>query len=335
MMRYLPFLCYNLKKYYFVFKKSQTLFLVGVVLMVELSFLAFFIEPTDYKYLYLALLLVIGTSLNVWLFYRFLYKRQVSTPAESYWNNEEERIRTSLAIAEKIQKHLLPELRSPVNGLDIYAKCRPSDEIGGDFYQIIPLAAHQTLISMGDVAGHGLPSAMVSIIVDTLLYAFMDESDLLSMVAKMNAILYQRIDPTLFSTLLLLKWDEKKQMMLGAGAGFGRFLHYQSHSNHIAVIKGGGIALGMVADSAKQIAHHQFSLLSGDVLVLYTDGIPEMRNPLGERLGVDRLQTMVMKHCSLTSSEEIFEAVSQDILNFAGTAKLIDDVTLMIIRRVC
>lgn len=319
-----------------MFKKSQALFIFGGVIAIELALLTVFVAPTELNYLYAALLLLVGTFCNIWLFQMVLVKKsKTSISNDTPWNDEEDRMRTSLAIAEKIQKKLLPSLITPIKGLDIYAKCRPSDEIGGDFYQIIPLTSTQALISMGDVAGHGLPSAMVSIIVDTLLYAFMGEEDLSTMLAKMNTILYQRIDPTLFSTLLLLKWDNENQTMFGVSAGFGRFLHYQSACGEVSIIKGGGVALGMIENNKQKIARHQFQFVAGDVLVLYTDGIPEMRNSLGEHLGVTRLHTMVLQHVNLSTSEQIFDAVSQDILNFAGTAKLVDDVTLMIIRCVC
>src|SRR3990170_9150993 len=140
------------------------------------------------------------------------------------------RINTSLAIAEKIQRQLLPRNLPEIPGLDVYVKSRPSDEIGGDFYQILSLP-NATLFAIGDVAGHGLPSGMVSIMLDTLLHAFGPDLRPKDVLTEMNRILYRRIDPSLFSTLLLLYWDHENQRLMFSSAGHGYLLHYDNGKN--------------------------------------------------------------------------------------------------------
>jgi len=243
------------------------------------------------------------------------------------------RINTSLAIAEKIQRQLLPRNLPEIPGLDVYVKSRPSDEIGGDFYQILSLP-NATLFAIGDVAGHGLPSGMVSIMLDTLLHAFGPDLRPKDVLTEMNRILYRRIDPSLFSTLLLLYWDHENQRLMFSSAGHGYLLHYDNGKNMLNARKSGGIALGMIPDISAHVREEEMSFLPGDALVVCTDGIIEMRNSHGESLGAEKFHHIVTQHAPLDSAQKVFDNVSQDILSFAGTAKQIDDLTLMVLKRI-
>ncbi len=245
---------------------------------------------------------------------------------------EVRRINTSLAIAEKIQKQLLPRHIPDIPGLDAYAKSRPSDEIGGDFYQILPLPK-ATLFAIGDVAGHGLPSGMISIMLDTLLHAFGPNLSPKDLLTEMNRILYRRIDPSLFSTLLLLYWDHEHKRLIFSSAGHGYLLHYNSEKNVLSARKSGGIALGMIPDIANHVREEGVVFLPGDTLVVCTDGITEMRNAQGESLGNQKFRDIAAKRAPLHSARRVFDEISQDILSFAGTAKQMDDLTLMVLKR--
>lgn len=101
------------------------------------------------------------------------------------------------------------------------------------------------------------------------------------------------------------------------------------------MIKSGGIALGMVPDIGQKIHVQTLAMAVGDTLILNTDGIPEMRNPLGQYLGLEQWLHIMQTHAVAESAETMFNKVSDDILEFAGTAKQVDDITLMIIRRTC
>lgn len=242
------------------------------------------------------------------------------------------RINKSLAIAEKIQKHLLPRNLPQIPGLDVYVKSRPSDEIGGDFYQILNLPG-ATLLAIGDVAGHGLPSGMISIILDTLLHAFgeLKPKDLL---IEMNKILYKRIDPSLFSTLLILYWDHEEEKLMFSSAGHGYMLRFDDNRKILYARKSGGIALGMIPDIAPLIKEEGMVFLPGDTLVLCTDGITDMRNVQGETLGIQNFHKIVSSHAPLTSAKAVFDEISRDILSFASTTKQTDDLTLMVLKRI-
>ncbi len=316
-----------------VSKKFIILLVVLGSLVVELLVLATIIPPTTRAYLYISLLLIVVGYLNVQVMRMLLQKQKRKT--NTVVSQPTEKLLTSLAVAEKIQKYLLPANGLNLPGIEFYARSRPSEHISGDFYQVIALDESKTLIAIGDAAGHGLPSALVSIMVDTLLHAYAQEKDLERMLSQVNHILYQRIDPSLFSTLLVMVWDSKKEQMTLCSAGFGRIACFDRAKNALSTMKTGGVALGMIPHIGGHVVQQTFSLAPQDALILSTDGILDMRNPLGERLGYTQWTKVIEKHVTKESAEQIFNAISDDLLAFAGTAKQVDDITLMIIRRTC
>lgn len=305
------------------------------ILLAEFGALALFVSASSVLYLYLGVYVFI-LNLLLWYVAKYYFTRSPSQEivSESH-TDEQEQFQINIAIAKKIQTHLLPEHFLRLPKLEIYAHSRPSDEMGGDFYQLIQENVPLPLLAIGDVAGHGLPSAMVSVMVDTLLHAFAKAADLKSLLININDVLYQRIDPALFTTMLLLRWNSELQHMNITSAGFGRFLHYNAREKQLYTITTKGVALGMVPSSRLSLGEVQCSLTAGDSLVICTDGILDMRNNLGERLGMERWKEIVSRHVHEENVETMFEKISQDLLSYAGTARQVDDITLMIMRSLC
>ncbi len=292
---------------------------------------------TAYYGLLLAFVLLLLAETIVFTFLWYKGENTALSPESNYSEKDilldATRINTSLAIAEKIQKQLLPRNIPQIPGLDVYVKSRPSDEIGGDFYQVLSLP-NATLLAIGDVAGHGLASGMISIMLDTLLHAFGPDLRPKDMLTEMNRILYRRIDPSLFSTLLLMYWDHEGQRLMFSSAGHGYLFHYSDQQKVLHARKSGGIALGMIPDIASHVREEGMVFLPGDTLVVCTDGITEMRNIQGDTLGIQTFRDIVSKHAPLSSAKIVFDEISQDILSFAGTAKQVDDLTLMVLKRI-
>ncbi len=242
---------------------------------------------------------------------------------------------SGLAIAEKIQRQLLPKNIPNINGLDFHAYSQPCEQIGGDFYQILT-QADRTIIAIGDVAGHGLPSGIVSIMADTLLYTFsMQAYTPVAMLRELNRVIYRRVDPSLFTTLLLLTWYPHEQKLTITSAGFGPILHANQQSKKVVPVRSDGIAIGMIADITPYIKEHVLPFAEGDSLVVTTDGITEMRSRSKQLLGLAGLQSIITEHAfSSSTAQHLFNAVSKEITNHAAkNEKQADDWTLMVIKR--
>jgi sigma-B regulation protein RsbU (phosphoserine phosphatase) len=256
---------------------------------------------------------------------RLLARRRLEQPV----------VDTSLAIAEKIQRQLLPKNIPNINGLDFHAYSQPCEQIGGDFYQILT-QADRTIIAIGDVAGHGLPSGIISIMVDTLLYTFsMQAYTPVAMLRELNRVIYRRIDPSLFATLLLLTWYPYEQKLTLTSAGFGPILHAQQQSQQVVSVKSNGIAIGMISDITPYIEEQVLPFAEGDSLVVSTDGIIEMRSRSKHQLGIAGLQSITAQHAfSSPTAQHLFNAVSKEITHHRPmTEKQADDWTLMVIKR--
>lgn len=249
-------------------------------------------------------------------------------------DREKERMVTNLAIAEKIQKQLLPASIPHLSGLDCYVRSRPSEEMGGDFYQIIQPDQRRVLFAMGDVAGHGLPSGIISIMIDTLFYTFSQQSlSLIDILVEINKVLYKRIDPSLFASMVLVAWDKEKHTLTMVSAGFGYLFHWQNKRHQVEKVKGGGMALGMIEDIRSYLKEKVIDFEPEDSLIVSTDGISDICNEHGERLGVNRLKEWTAEHASQSSAQELFEALSKEITRFAPIQNPQDDLTLMVLKR--
>ncbi len=247
---------------------------------------------------------------------------------------EKTRMGTSLAIAEKIQKQLLPTKVPAMNGLECFVRSRPSEEIGGDFYQILEPDSDHVVLAMGDVAGHGLPSGIISIMIDTLLHAFNGRShSLIDKLVEMNKVLYKRIDPSLFASMILCSWEKSSQKLTVASAGFGYLLHWEAQHKQVKKIKGGGMALGMIADIRPFLEEKEIPLSDSDSLVIATDGISEIVGSNGKRLGVGGLSQWIAQSADGASARILFEALSKEIAQSMLAKQQHDDLTLMVLTR--
>lgn len=248
-------------------------------------------------------------------------------------DQEKKRMVTNLAIAEKIQKQLLPTKIPVMDGLECCVRSRPSEEIGGDFYQILEPDSDHVIFAMGDVAGHGLPSGMISIMIDTMLHAFNNRSlSLVDELVEMNKVLYKRIDPSLFASMILCSWEKSTQKLMVASAGFGYLLHWDAQKKQVNKIKGGGMALGMIADIRPFLEEKEIVLNLNDSLVVATDGISEILNEDGQRLGVKGVAQWIAQAADGASAQTLFDALSRVIAQSVHT-KTHDDLTLMVLNR--
>ncbi len=206
---------------------------------------------------------------------------------------EKQRLATELEAARAIQQILIPEHIPLVPGFEIRSAYQPFGEVGGDFFQIIPLAGNSTLVAIGDVSGKGLPAAMqVSLLVGTLRAL---SSFLLNPAAILTAANLHMIDRSNsgFTTCLILRVEPTGACTF-ANAG-----HIAPHLNGAEFSCENSLPLGITP--AAQYAEASFSLAPGQQLTLLTDGVVESRSPMtGELFGFERTAVI-----STQSAEEI------------------------------
>ncbi|MGA7109136.1 MAG: PP2C family protein-serine/threonine phosphatase [Terracidiphilus sp.] len=198
---------------------------------------------------------------------------------------EKASLESEMAAAREVQSLMVPANPPPITGYTLECVYRPAAEVGGDFFQVIPLAAGRTLIVIGDVSGKGLRAAMiVSMIVGMLctVSSFTEEpSEILS---ELNRRLCGRTHGG-FVTCLAVRLEEQGKMVL-ANAG-----HLPPYLNATELSFAGSTPLGLVADASYE--QTCLEMQAKDVAVLLTDGVAEARNAEGELLGFLRVESLL------------------------------------------
>jgi len=247
--------------------------------------------------------------------------------------NEHKRISKELGVAHQIQQNLLPKSAPAIPELDIIAKTKPAEEIGGDSFDFME-TEDNLFFFLGDVTGHGVPAGLVMIMVDTLLDTFIDKGmNTKDVLVNTNKYLQPKISSTMFMTMVMFRWDKKEKKMYYTGAGHEHIMIYRHNTHKCESFPAGGIALGMVPDNEKMLEEKEIDFNPGDALILYTDGISEGENPQGELYGLKRFTEAAEKFSNLPESALIFDQLSRHFSAFLEGHIQDDDMSMMIIKR--
>ncbi|PIQ10903.1 hypothetical protein COW68_03560, partial [Candidatus Gracilibacteria bacterium CG18_big_fil_WC_8_21_14_2_50_38_16] len=248
---------------------------------------------------------------------------------------EGQRISREFELAKGIQDNFLPVVKSShIPHLDSHCVVYAATEIGGDMYDIIPSQSKdEYLFYIGDVTGHGLISGIIMAIVSSLVYALNRETggDIRLLLQKLNNTIIARIPKKMFITMLFMKYVPSTRIFSYMGAGHERFLIYRKASDTVEITPSGGIAVGMFQNMFEKNLSKEFTLETGDVLFLFTDGITEAQNKEKTLFGIDRLVTSLKKHHE-NSSKVLCEKIFDDLKEFTLSDIFIDDVTMMAFR---
>ena len=254
---------------------------------------------------------------------------EISTKALVY----KERVAKELELAAKIQKQLLPKEMPKVKGLDISAGLLPAEEIGGDCYDFIKVGPDGLIMYIGDVTGHGVPSGIVVSIANALIYHLADKQDIKEIVVDLNRVIKDKTASNMFLTLAMLNWNETSGQLSYVNAGHEQMIHYHASEKKVTLTPIGGIALGMFPDISKNIQKLNIQLEKDDVLVLYSDGIPESWKDEKEMYGMPRFKRAVSEYSDLPTAISIRNALLADVKEFSGKYKQMDDITLIVLKR--
>jgi len=221
-----------------------------------------------------------------------------------------------------------------INGLEIAGFMEPADEIGGDYYDVLP-TANGARIGIGDVTGHDLESGILMLMVQTAVRALHESEigDTPQLLATLNRAIYknlQRMNAAKSMTLVLLDYQPGQLAIAG------------QHEEILVVRATGtieridtvdlGLPVGLDDDISHFIASVQVELQPGDVVVLYTDGITEAENPAGEFYGIDRLCEVLLAHRH-KSAAAMRDAAIADVRRHISTQKMFDDITILAIKQ--
>lgn len=258
---------------------------------------------------------------------------QKSVEAKIY----QERLSRELELAADIQKQIVPENVPQVNGLEIAAGLLPAGDIGGDMYDFLPLNKDRLLMYLGDVTGHGVPAGIVSSIASALFYGYSVLSEMKSIIIEVNRVFNAKTLKNIFMTLCLIDWDALNKKLSYVSAGHEQLIHYQAKEKKCVLTPAGGLAIGMIPDVSKHVKLQEVDFQPGDFVLCYSDGIPEAWRSETEQYGLEALMKSVDKYCMEhpeATASSLHGAVINDLVEFTQGYEQMDDVTLLVLKRV-
>ncbi|GEM_PF-116923 len=250
--------------------------------------------------------------------------------------SENVRMRTELEVSRHLQQMLLPhdaDLRV-VQELEIAGFMQPADEVGGDYYDIIPTDDGDVFISIGDVTGHGLESGVLAIMaqmgVRVLLAAGYTQAK--HFFPALNTALHanvQRMKSNKNMSLALLRYQQNHLEISGQHESV-----LLVHKGQLQIVETDelGFLVGFMQDITPYVQQAQLPFTAGDALVLYSDGIVEAENPQREEYGLPRLCELLSRHWQ-KSAQALQTVILNDVRQHIASQKLFDDMTLVILKR--
>jgi len=241
-----------------------------------------------------------------------------------------QRIANDLDLAAKIQRDFLPRQDPRVEHFDISGLNVSCYEVGGDYYDFVPVDPYRLGIAVGDVSGKGIGAALL---MASLRAAFRAEVHpgyrIEDMAFKINDFVYHSSAKSSFITFFYAEIDRNREEVLYVNAGHNPPLLLRTDGS-LEKLESTGFCLGMFPSAVFETKSVRMKV--GDIALLYSDGIPDSRNADDAEYSMDRLISLLRRLSHLTGAE-IVAAIAEDAKNFVGDARQFDDQTLVVVKR--
>ena len=247
-----------------------------------------------------------------------------------------------LQAAAEIQMKLLPEKPPTYDGFDIATLFRSSTSVSGDFYDFIPLTDTRIGVVLGDVKGHGIPAALLMVMIQTASRLLSNQADCPATILKgINTLLFQNTDLEQFATMVygILELDSGRFTYSNGGhcppihfiTGSENSDNQNQNEEKFELLETGGMLIG--AFDIATFSSDTCQLTQGDVLVLYTDGVTETEGQEpNDFYGEERLIECFSKYITLPA-ESLCDILQKELREFSGTTQTKDDRAVVVIKR--
>lgn len=244
-------------------------------------------------------------------------------------SREQARMREELDDARQIQLSMLPRTSPNLAWLDLASASLPATEVGGDYFDYVPLDQDRLAIVVGDVAGHGMASGLVLAAIRGGLHLLKNElTHPLEALRRLDRMIQEIAPGRMYVTLQIAILDHSERRFAVVSAGHPPVLHYRAASAEINEVGGPAIPLGTRLES--RLTEHGADLGAGDVLLFYSDGVPEAANVRGELFGDQRLAAALERSATGLSAAEVRSSLLDSVNRFKGDVELTDDLTVVV-----
>lgn len=243
---------------------------------------------------------------------------------------EKERVQKELEIAKGIQQTFLPESAPVIEGFDLAGLNTPALEVGGDFYDYIPVDLNKWGLVIADVSGKGVPAALFMALSRTLIRANTTGNPTpAETIRRTNDMISEDDRANMFVTLFYGVLDPVRKTLTYVNAGHNPPMVQGKSPVEITMLAAKGVALGVMTDI--EFEEKELVLHSGDILILYTDGVTEAINRKNEMFGYERISQVVEENYYL-SAQEIIKLIEREVFTFSEGQPQFDDITLLLVK---
>lgn len=242
---------------------------------------------------------------------------------------EKQKLEEELDIAREIQRNLLPQSVPTYKSYDIAALNMPSKQVGGDYYDIIPLDENRGCLAIADVSGKGVPASLLMANIQAFLQIICRQNiNIEQATGLINDLIYSNTSDGRFITFFwgLLNDNDKTFQYVNAGHNYPLLIR----DGKITKLKKGGMIFGVTKTKIPYISE-TIKLHKDDVLIFFTDGVSEAMNKKGEEFSDERLEKLAI---SLTdkNANDILQEIKYDVQKFSKDTVQSDDITLIVLK---
>jgi sigma-B regulation protein RsbU (phosphoserine phosphatase) len=249
---------------------------------------------------------------------------------DHYSDAERRRLESELELSQVVQRALLPQRMPTIRGVELAAFSRPSEIIGGDYFDFFQFRDGTHGLVIADVSGHGVSAGMLMSSLQTALRTMAPYTDSpAEILERINRFYIHNIHFTTFVTVFLARFDPVTLTLTYVNAGHNPPTVRRGVNGEIIWLKPTAPAIGLAEDFHARMESIGFS--QGDSLLLYTDGVTEVSNMRNEEFGQERLAGLVHQYAD-RPAPDLLQAVRQAVSAFGGDRPLVDDVTMVALK---
>jgi sigma-B regulation protein RsbU (phosphoserine phosphatase) len=242
---------------------------------------------------------------------------------------EKQRLEEELAVAKQIQRELLPRNLPSLNNFDFAAFIEPSRQVGGDYYDFIPIGNGKTGIVIADASGKGVPAALFTARMQVMIQSEARFGKKMNdMMSSINNYLTRSTSSDHYATCFYGEIDDHRKNFIYCNAGHNYPILVRKNGS-IESLKKGGLLLGAFPEAKYEMGEITFN--PGDMLVLYTDGLSEAMDNNEVEYGEERLTENIVK-LRTQPAEIICSMIVKSVKQYASGINDFDDMTIVVIR---
>jgi serine phosphatase RsbU (regulator of sigma subunit) len=240
---------------------------------------------------------------------------------------------SEMELAKRIQTALLPD-KEKIKGFEIAATMSPAEEVGGDYYDIIETPKGDKWVTIGDVSGHGVDSGLLMMMAQTSILSILNDrnnckpSEVLNSVNTVIRENISRMGSDHYMAMTAIRFNDTQIKIAGKHQDI---IIYRAASNKTETISTQGTWLGITDDIKDYLVDTSTTLDTGDIVLLFTDGITEATNLKNEMYGQKRLEQCLNQYANLPVGK-LIKKIIKDVISFQE--QQLDDITLLAIKKI-